>query len=403
MRSCGRPDARHGARAKGLHPNALWVDASWYQRADQRTPAGDPVSWYSGTGDWTPDPARFPLGFKPIADELAKEAARLVLWYEPERIAKGNSFYPHAARYLAPCDSYDIMRYDLSRPDTVSFLADVIGASVVSNNVMFFRQDMNGPAPLLFWQAIDAARADGRKGLAENLSVQGEFKLWNELRRRRPGLLFDTCAAGGRRNDLSTLRFPSVPLHFTDTGYTNYVEKLRYNHMLNEWLFYRKNISYFFHDRKDKAINRRKAIIDLAQMHTVRSDHYLLPEPWHSREEDRLIAVWRKCAPLMIDGDYYLLTPEVFGDDTWWTTQFHDPKTGRGFLQLVRNPANKEETRTFRLRGMRPGIRLRCEDLFSGLSYEADSQDPISVALPPDSATILYYEKQKSNDAAALR
>ena len=377
MRSCGRPDARHGARAKGRHPNALWVDASWYQRADQRTPAGDPVTWYSGTGDWTPDPARFPLGFKPIADELAKEAARLVLWYEPERIAKGNSFYPHAARYLAPCDSYDIMRYDLSLPDTVSFLADVIGASVVSNNVMFFRQDMNGPAPLLFWQAIDAARADG--------------------------LLFDTCAAGGRRNDLSTLRFPSVPLHFTDTGYTNYVEKLRYNHMLNEWLFYRKNISYFFHDRKDKTINRRKAIIDLAQMHTVRSDHYLLPEPWHSREEDRLIAVWRKCAPLMIDGDYYLLTPEVFGDDTWWTTQFHDPKTGRGFLQLVRNPANKEETRTFRLRGMRPGIRLRCEDLFSGLSYEADSQDPISVALPPDSATILYYEKQKSNDAAALR
>lgn len=380
------------ARAKGLRMDALWVDAGWYQRKDQRTPDGKPVSWYSGTGTWVPDPARFPQGFRPVADELAKEGAKLILWYEPERVQKYNAFYPSAKPFLAPLDSPGTMRYDLSRPETVDFLAEVIGTSVVSNGVRFFRQDMNGPAPILFWRAIDAARADDRNGLAENLSVQGEFRFWNELRRRQPGLLFDTCAGGGRRNDLSTLRFPAVPLHYTDTGYTNYVEKLRYNHMLNEWLFYRKNISWFFHDSKTRRINRRKAVIDLAQMHTVRSDHYLRPEPWHVQEEDQLIGVWRRTASLLTDGDYYLLTPATFGDDKWWVTQFHDPRTGSGFLQVVAPVHSSQGKCTVMLKGVSAGLPVKFTDLFSNTTFGGVSGTPLHLEEPQQDATVIAYE-----------
>ena len=37
--------------------------------------------------------------------------------------------------------------------------------------------------------------------------------------------------------------------------------------------------------------------------------------------------------------------------------------------------------------------RFVCEDLFSGLSYETDAGRPLSVTLPPDSATILHYSE----------
>ena len=392
LTATGAVQAIRQARAKGLRMDALWVDAGWYQRKDQRTPDGKPVSWYSGTGTWVPDPARFPQGFRPVADELAKDGAMLILWHEPERIQKYNAFYPSAKPFLAPLDSPGTMRYDLSRPETVDFLADVIGGSVVSNGVKFFRQDMNGPAPLTFWRAIDAARADGRTGLAENLSVQGEFRLWEELRRRQPGLLFDTCAGGGRRNDLSTLRFPSVPLHYTDTGYTNYVEKLRYNHMLNEWLFYHKNISWFFHDSKTRRINRRKAVIDLAQMHTVRSDHYLRPEPWHVQEEDQLIGVWRRTASLLTDGDYYLLTPATFGDDKWWVTQFHDPRTGSGFLQVVAPVHSSQGKCTVMLKGVSAGLPVKFTDLFSNTTFGGVSGTPLHLEEPQQDATVIAYE-----------
>ena len=136
-----------------------------------------------------------------------------------------------------------------------------IGDQLDSNDVGIYRQDSNGPGPLVYWQDQEAKLNDGRHGYVENLAVRGEFALWNEWRRRRPHMLFDTCASGGRRNDLSTLRFPSVPLHYTDIGYTNYVMKCRAHHMCHEWLFFRKDLDSFYHTKVVdgvRMIDRRK-------------------------------------------------------------------------------------------------------------------------------------------------
>lgn len=123
----------------------------------------------------------------------------------------------------------------LPRPDVVDYLAGVLNASIAANRVGFYRQDHNFSQIDLHWRdRIDKPRNDGRRGLAENLYIQGEFALWRRLRDANPGMKFDTCSGGGRSNDLSTLRFPSMPLHYTDTGYTNYVHKLHYHQMLAE-------------------------------------------------------------------------------------------------------------------------------------------------------------------------
>ena len=60
--------------------------------------------------------------------------------------------------------------------------------------------------------------AEDRIGAIENLHVQGYLKFWDELILRNPGLWIDSCASGGRRNDLETMR-RAVPLHYTDMGY----------------------------------------------------------------------------------------------------------------------------------------------------------------------------------------
>ena len=388
-------------RGKGIDYDGWWVDAGWYVPKGATNAQGKAMTWYEGTGLWKPDPARFPpSGFKPLADELAKSGAMLFLWHEPERVHELSGFMEKAKPYLFPSsDTGMIRRYDMSRPDAVDFISGIVAESIVSNGVAFYRQDSNGPGPLRFWPHADQARGDGRKGIAENFAVQGQFRMWERFRAAKPGLYFDTCASGGRRNDLSTLRFPSVPLHYSDTGYWDFREKQHYNHMMNEWLFYRKNIAWAFHPPKSgKFIDRRHAVIDFAPMHMIRTVIFLDPDPRHEAEERQLLAIWRKCASLMIDGDYYLLTPETFGDDTWWVTQFHDAEIGRGFCQVVRNPANKDGSRTFRLKGVRAGARIVCEDLFSGLSYETDAGRPLSVTLPPDSATILHYSETAAKD-----
>ena len=56
---------------------------------------------------------------------------------------------------------------------------------------------------------------DDRQGITEIRHVEGYLAYWDELRRRHPGLLIDSCASGGRRNDLETLR-RAVPLLRSD-------------------------------------------------------------------------------------------------------------------------------------------------------------------------------------------
>ena len=66
--------------------------------------------------------------------------------------------------------------------------------------------------PLDLWRQNDAP---DRQGITENHHVTGYLAYWDELLRRHPGLLIDSCASGGRRNDLETMR-RSVPLWRTD-------------------------------------------------------------------------------------------------------------------------------------------------------------------------------------------
>ena len=74
-----------------------------------------------------------------------------------------------------------------------------------------YRQDFNID-PLAYWRANDTP---DRQGLTEMRHVEGYLAYWDELRRRHPGLLIDTCASGGRRNDLETLR-RALPLLRSD-------------------------------------------------------------------------------------------------------------------------------------------------------------------------------------------
>ena len=88
--------------------------------------------------------------------------------------------------------------------------------------------------PLDFWRRNDAP---DRQGITENLHVQGYLAYWDELRRRHPDLLIDSCASGGRRNDLETMR-RAVPLHPTDYNYWHLAAKQAFHHSLFQWIPY---------------------------------------------------------------------------------------------------------------------------------------------------------------------
>ena len=103
---------------------------------------------------------------------------------------------------------------NLGNPECRQWLTDHVCRLIQDNGIKIYRQDHNF-APLEHWRKNEA---QDRQGMNENLHVQGYLQFWDDLLARNPGLWIDSCASGGRRNDLETMR-RSVPLHYTDYGY----------------------------------------------------------------------------------------------------------------------------------------------------------------------------------------
>ena len=100
---------------------------------------------------------------------------------------------------------------NLGNPDARRWLTDHVDKLLTEQGIDLYRQDFNMD-PLGYWRG---ARRPGPAGHHRNPHVEGYLAYWDELLRRHPGMLIDTCASGGRRNDLETMR-RAVPLWRSD-------------------------------------------------------------------------------------------------------------------------------------------------------------------------------------------
>ena len=63
----------------GLKFGYWWIDAGWYPSR------GD----WTDTGDWRPDPVRYPKGLREVSDAAHKNGMKFIVWFEPERVRAG--------------------------------------------------------------------------------------------------------------------------------------------------------------------------------------------------------------------------------------------------------------------------------------------------------------------------
>ena len=100
---------------------------------------------------------------------------------------------------------------NLGNPEACQWLTDHVDRLLTEQAIDLYRQDFNID-PLDFWKTGDT---EDRQGITEIRYVEGYLAYWDELRRRHPDMLIDSCASGGRRNDLETMR-RAVPLLRSD-------------------------------------------------------------------------------------------------------------------------------------------------------------------------------------------
>ncbi|MFH1008800.1 MAG: alpha-galactosidase [Candidatus Latescibacterota bacterium] len=349
-----------------------WMDAGWY-------PCGD----WSRVGTWEVDAQRFPKGIKTVSDLVHANKMQLILWFEPERVTDGSWLQQNHPEWLLGGNLLD-----LGNPAARTWLTDHIDSLICEQGVDLYRQDFNMD-PLDNWRNGEAAN---RQGMRENLYVQGYLAYWDELRRRHPRMLIDSCASGGRRNDLETMR-RAVPLLRSDyqasngdPGYATGNQGHTYG--LSSW------IPFFGHGVYQTSGD---------QAYYVRS--HMSPSfgiCWDARKPNldwnlyrKLVDQFRQVADLML-ADYYPLTPWSIDDVHWMAWQYHRPETGEGMVQAFRRDQNEQSVKVFRLNGLDPVAQYEIMDIDVGILLRMSGKElmekgmAVEIGTMPGSALLTY-------------
>jgi alpha-galactosidase len=360
--------------AEGFKPDYWNTDAGWY-------PCDPKIGWPQ-VGTWETDPERYPKGLRELSDYLHEHGVKSMVWFEPERVYSGTWLAANRPEWVRPGKRAGLLKLD--DPECRKWITDRIDSLLTSEAIDLYRQDFNMD-PLPYWRD---GEPDDRQGITENHHVTGYFAFWDELARRHPGLVIDTCASGGRRNDLETLR-RAVPVLRSDYQFEPAGNQAQ-TYGLSMWLPWYGSGNY-----QDT----------LYVHHSCLSPIYGLAADIRKPDVDygmirKVMAEWREVAELFL-GDFYPLTPWTLDKKEWIGFQFDKPEAGRGFVQVFRRPENSRDSILVKLHGLDPGSTYHLQDLSS--DWKADytghklMEDGLRLTIHecPGDALIVYGKRSR--------
>lgn len=200
-----------------------WFDAGW--GTDGTGPHNNFNWWYHGV-NFEMNFDAFPDGLKWMGQALKREGRDFMLWFEPEVVRTPPEYleeffkaHPQFKQewFLGTFQkewcgiTLTAQLINLGDAQCLKWLEDRIFEVMDRAGANIFRIDFNIP-PAQIWAEHD--RPD-RKGITENHYCTGYLQLLKDIQNRYPGILMDSCASGGGRNDLETMRL-MFPLHYSD-------------------------------------------------------------------------------------------------------------------------------------------------------------------------------------------
>jgi alpha-galactosidase len=354
---------------EGIQLDYWWMDAGWYVNQ---------TGW-PNTGTWEVDTQRFPRGLRAITDHAHAKGVKSIVWFEPERVTPGTWLAEHHPEWIFGGANGGLL--NLGNPEARQWLTDHVDQLINEQGIGLYRNDFNID-PLSFWRTNDA---EDRQGITEIRYVEGFLAYWDELRRRHPNMLIDTCASGGRRNDLETLR-RAVPLLRSDY-ILEPVGQQCHTYGIASWIpFYGTGVN-----STDPYVFRSQMCPHITGCYDMRN-----------RDQDfatlrRLCQQWRDLGPYYF-GDYYPLTPYSLDPAHWMAWQFDRPDLGEGMMQVFRRADSVYEAARFPLRGLEPDARYTVADLDAPAATEMTGRELwekgllVRIADRPG-AVVIRYQK----------
>lgn len=320
---------------EGIKIGHYWMDAGWYPC--------DEAGW-AKTGTWEVDKRRFPNGLRAISDHASSNGIKTILWFEPERVHPGTWLTDTHPEWILGGKNGGLL--NLGNPVALAWLTEHVDKLLRDEGIDIYRQDFNMD-PLDYWRKADTP---DRQGITEIKHVTGYLAYWDALLRRHPNMFIDSCASGGRRNDLETMR-RAIPLWRTDYR-CEAIGSQCHSYGLAFWLPYSgtgvsEPDAYNFRSNMvpftNCLVDIRNKSLDFASLKRLSSQIPEIADNWL--------------------GDYYPLTPYSTEDNVWIAWQFDRPEAGQGMVQAFRRPNAVDKTNRLKLFELYTKARYSVRDL----------------------------------------
>ncbi len=345
------------------------LDAGWY-------PCDQTKEWWE-VGTWEPDKTRFPNGIKALSDHMHENGIKLILWSEPERVYKGTWLAQNHPEWIHGGAGGGLTKLD--NPDCLRWITDHFDKLITDQGVDVYRQDFNID-PLPYWRASDTA---DRQGITELRHVENYIAYWDELLRRHPKLIIDSCASGGRRNTVQTLR-RSVPILRSDDQMQP-IDEQCHTYGISSWIPINGTGVTMNNDYVVRSC--MTPIFGIGADVRGKVD-------WEAMRRD--VRQWRELSQCML-GDYYPLTPYTQSKSDWIAWQWDVPESNTGMIQAFRRDDAKSDSLVVKLTGLSPNANYSVfnfdtekTETFKG----AELMNGFKVSLPAKpTAALLRYQK----------
>ena len=190
---CTKEYMRHAAK---MGAEVFLVDAGWYCPPDEQ------MRWGEYCGDNYPHPDRYPDGIREISDYCHELGMKFCLWADIENIGRFSKMKDAHPEWFAK-DIYGKRAdslIDMTNPEVLEWCENELARMIEEYSMDMLRVDNNGSCRSYF----------GISDEGECLSLRrfdAVYKMYDNLRKRFPDVIFENCAGGGGRTDLGIMKY----------------------------------------------------------------------------------------------------------------------------------------------------------------------------------------------------
>ena len=155
----------------------------------------------SGLGDWVVSKDAWPNGLRPIIKYINDKGIEFGLWFEGEMVNRDSDLYRAHPDWILqepgriPVEGRWQQVLDLTKEVAYNHVLNQVDAVLTEYNIAYIKWDHN--------RHLTDPISDGRPVVRKQ--TEAIYRLFDELKRRHPGLEIESCASGGGRIDLGMI------------------------------------------------------------------------------------------------------------------------------------------------------------------------------------------------------